>query len=172
MTWTTISGTSEEDSGDGFARIVEIAFGLTHLVILSILVFFFSFCCFFDLKKKKEDREREGGNEVFVAVLFGGKIYIINIYIQIVLLFFFSLLSSLCPAAVFSLFIFLLFYAPKVFLGFWGGFFEVLKLAPIVFFRWQCVGGSNFHFCPLCFCGPSTSAYGIFKLDFFFNLQL
>ena len=74
MTWTTISGTSEEDSGDGFARIVEIAFGLTHFVILSILVFFFFFfCCFFDLKKK-EDREKEGGNEVFVAVLFGGKI--------------------------------------------------------------------------------------------------
>ena len=171
MTWTTISGTSEEDSGDGFARIVEIAFGLTHFVILSILGFFFFFGCFFDLKKKK-DREREGGNEVFVAVLFGGKIYIINIYIFKLFYFFFFLFSLLLSRRCIFTFHFSTFLRAKGFFGILGGFFEVLKLAPIVFFRWQCVGGSNFHFCPLCFCGPSTSAYGIFKLDFFFNLQL
>ena len=142
MTWTTISGTSEEDSGDGFARIVEIAFGLTHFVILSILVFFFFFGCFFDLKKKK-DREREGGNEVFVAVLFGGKIYIINIYIQIVLLFFFSLLSSLVPPLYFH-FSFFYFFTRQRFFWDFGGVFWSFKAGANCIFSLAVCGGFEF----------------------------
>lgn len=35
-TWTIISGRSEEESGDGFAKIVEIASGLTLFAIVSL----------------------------------------------------------------------------------------------------------------------------------------
>ena len=100
--------------------------------------FFFFFGCFFDLKKK-EDREREGGNEVFVAVLFGGKIYILYIYSNCFTFFFFLFSLLLSRRCIFT-FHFSTFLRAKGFFGILGGFFEVLKLAPIVFFRWQCVG--------------------------------
>ena len=51
-TWTTISGISDEDSGDGLASMVEIASGLTHFPILSLEIFSFG-----DLKEEEEEEE-------------------------------------------------------------------------------------------------------------------